>query len=303
MEYINLPDLKGLAALKAVIELGGVNQAAQALYIGQPAITKRLRALEQCYNTRLFTKEGRKLELTQAGQRVFEFAQLTINQQSALVEDLRFLNKGEHIVRLEVTSSIGEHFLPDVLLAFNEQYPQYQINSRMGYSRHIKRHLATGLADIALVELAPNHPEIIKEKWLSDEIILVCSPQHAISNHSNVDLKSLTQYEFVQRESQSSIRLILDKELKQQGMESLPTSLEVGSTDTIIEIISRGKHLGFLPRFAARDALQTGELISVPVNNLSIHITLWIAQNTIRKNHKASNAFIQQLRKARDDSK
>ncbi len=46
MEYSHLPDLKGLAALRAIVELGGVEQAARYLHIGQPAVTKRLRSLD-----------------------------------------------------------------------------------------------------------------------------------------------------------------------------------------------------------------------------------------------------------------
>ena len=45
MEYKNLPDIRGWAALRAAVEKGGVSTAAKALNVGQPAVTKRLRAL------------------------------------------------------------------------------------------------------------------------------------------------------------------------------------------------------------------------------------------------------------------
>jgi len=60
MEYKNLPDLKGLATLKAVVELGGVEQAAHKLYVGQPAVTKRLRALDVCYGIPLMQLKNRR---------------------------------------------------------------------------------------------------------------------------------------------------------------------------------------------------------------------------------------------------
>ena len=47
MEYKNLPDVKSLATLKAVVELGGVEEAGRKLHVGQPAVTKRLRALDK----------------------------------------------------------------------------------------------------------------------------------------------------------------------------------------------------------------------------------------------------------------
>jgi len=49
MEYRSLPDLRNLATLKAVVEQGGVAEAGRVLNIGQPAVTKRLRALDACY--------------------------------------------------------------------------------------------------------------------------------------------------------------------------------------------------------------------------------------------------------------
>ncbi len=47
MEYRNLPDLKALATLREIVERGGVAEAGRALNVGQPAVTKRLRALER----------------------------------------------------------------------------------------------------------------------------------------------------------------------------------------------------------------------------------------------------------------
>ena len=54
MEYKRLPDINGWAALRAVVEQGGVNPASRSLSVGQPAITKRIRALEYCYGVALF---------------------------------------------------------------------------------------------------------------------------------------------------------------------------------------------------------------------------------------------------------
>ena len=68
MEYQNLPDVKSLATLKAVVELGGVEEAGRKMHVGQPAITKRLRALDKCYGATLMRRKGRRLELTEAGE-------------------------------------------------------------------------------------------------------------------------------------------------------------------------------------------------------------------------------------------
>ncbi len=296
MEYITLPDLKGLAALRAVVELGGVNHAGEFLHIGQPAITKRLRSLDECYGTPLMQRKGRKLALTAAGEKVYAYARLALDHQTTLIEDLSSLRQGKNQLRLEVTFAIGEKLLPDLLWTFSESYPEYHLQSRMGYSRRIQTRLATGLSDLALLEQAPDHPDILVQKWFEDELILVCAPNHKLSNSGLIPLSTLSQQKYVLREPQSSMRFILDKELKELGIPPLTTSLEVGSTDTIVEMLGRGRHLSFLPQFAVQDALTNNLLRHIKIEGLRIKITLWIARNRSSINNPVAEAFIKLLR-------
>jgi DNA-binding transcriptional LysR family regulator len=297
MEYNILPDLKGLASLKAIIELGGVDEAARALHVGQPAITKRLRALESSYGVSLMKREGRRLELTAAGERVYTYARLVLDHQVTLLDDLESLRAGGNRLRIEVTFSIGEHLLPDLLLQFHDNYPQYHIQSRMGYSRHIQTRLATGLADLALLEQAPDHPDILVQKWLDDELLLVCGPAHPLWNAELLPFTELVNLRYVLREPKSSMRISLDKALKDIGVQHIPVAMEVGSTDTIVEMMERGKHVSFLPRFAVEEALQRNDLYHIKIQGLRIKRTLWIARNRLNLNNEVAEKFIQLLRK------
>lgn len=296
MEYNKLPDLKGLATLRAVVERGGVEQAGRFLHIGQPAVTKRLRALEACYGVPLMQREGRRLELTTAGERVYGYATLVLDHQATLLDDLDSLRSGQERLRLEVTFAIGEHLLPRLLLAFAEVYPDYRIESRMGYTRSIQTHLATGLVDLALLEQAPDHPEILVQKWLDDEIVLVCGPHHPRWGAPLIPVSEMSKLNYVLREAQSSMRLILDKALHDIGIHHLSVKMEVGSTDTIVEMLGHGKHVSFLPHFAVAEALAQGELFHIKVEGLRIRRTLWIARTRSNLNNTVAEAFIQQLR-------
>lgn len=296
MEYRNLPDLKALATLKAVVELGGVEEAARKLHIGQPAVTKRLRALDDTYGMKLMQRQGRRLKLTPSGERVINYARLVLDHQTSLLDDLGSLREGENRLRLEVTSSIGEHLLPELLLRFDEAYPEYRIESRMGYTRRIQTRLATGLSDMALLEQAPDHPDILVQKWLDDELLLVCGPTHPLYNKDLLPIAELSQLRFVLRESQSSTRVILDKALNDIGIEEIPVAMEVGSTDTIVEMLERGKHVSFLPHFAVEEALEDGSLYHIKTQGLRIQRTLWIARTRSNFNSPVSESFIQLLR-------
>jgi len=290
-----LPDVRGWAALRAVVEKGGVSAAAKALDVGQPAITKRLRALEQCYGANLTEKVSGRLKLTPAGEKVYLLAVQTLDRQTALQEELVHMAQGSDTLRLEVTFSIGEHLLPDILLQFAELYPAYTVQTRMAYSRNIQDHLATGLVDLALVESAPEHPDVLVQKWEDDELWLVCSPHHPLANTELLPLEQLCDISFVLREKRSSARTALDKALIGIGMGQLKIAMEVGSTDTIVEILSRGNHVSFLPRFAVQNEVKKGELFHIKVKGFRIMRTLWIARHRNKLNHPVAETLIKML--------
>ncbi len=295
MEYNTLPDLDGLAALRAVVELGGVNEAAAALHVGQPAITKRLRALENCYGEAIMERKGRRLHLTTAGEKVYAYARLALDHHGSLQDELASLRAGRSTLRLEVTSAIGEHLLPDLLMRFARAHPDYRIASRMNYSRWIQTRLATGLADLALLELAPDHPDILVQKWLEDELLLVCGPNHPLWASEGLPLARIPDLDYVLREARSSTRIALEQALAAIDIPHIPVAMEVGSTDTIIEMLQRGPYVSFLPRFALEDALRSGELFHIRVQGLRIMRTLWAARTRSTLNNPVANAFIQLL--------
>jgi len=296
MEYSNLPDMKGLATLKAIVELGGVEQAARKLHIGQPAVTKRLRALDYCYGIPMMQLKNRRLELTAAGERVYNFARLVLDHQSLLTDDLDTLRVGQNRLRLEVTSDIGEHFLPRLLLRFADVHPEYRIESRMDYTRRIQTRLATGLADLALLEQAPDHPDILVQKWLEDELLMVCGPDHPLWNTAMISVTDLPDLNYVLREHKSSIRIAMDKTLNDIGVHHIPIAMEVGSTDTIVEMLQHGRHVSFLPRFAVQEAILSGTLFHIKVQGVRIRRTLWIARSRSNLNSPVAEAFIELLR-------
>ncbi len=296
MEYINLPDTKALATLKAVVELGNVNRAAKALYIGQPAVTKRLRSLDACYGVPLMQHKGRKLELTAAGERVYSYARLVLEHQISLMDDLASLRSGRNRLRLEVTFAIGEHVLPDILMHFAETRPDLIIDSRLGYSRRIHTRLATGLSDIALLEQEPRNANIQLEPWMEDELLLVCGRAHPLWGVESIAIDQLEQQNYVLREAQSSIRNTLDQTLLDIDIRLGRVNMEVGSTDAIIELLQRGKQVSFLPHFAVKDDLQQQRLHHIRVEGLEITRTLWVAYNQANIGHNSASDFISQLR-------
>lgn len=296
MEYKNLPDITGWAALRAIVEKGGVTEAGRVLHVGQPAVTKRLRALEACYGVPLLERVGGRLRLTSVGEKVYLLAVQTLDRQAALREDLQVLSKGKTTLRLEATVAIGEHLLPDLLLHFTERYPQYTVSSRVAYGRQVQTHLATNLADLALLETAPDHPDILVQKWMEDELWLVSGLAHPLAKTDIIPVEKLPTLDYVLRERRSAIRDTVDEALRRIGIERLKIAMEVGSSDAIVEILGHGRHVSFLPRFAVAERVKRGRLARIKVMGFRVMRTLWIARNRTALDHPVAEAFIKLLR-------
>ena len=299
MEYKNLPDLKGWAALRAVIDKGGVSAAADALNVGQPAVTKRLRALDEVYGMALTERVGGRLRLTKAGEQVYQLATHTLDRQLALRRELQDTVRGTEHLHLDVTFAIGEHFLPGFLLQFAEQFPAFKIDSRLAYTRDIQAHLVRGDADLGLLERAPDHPDLLVQKWIDDELWLVCSPRHPLAEVETISAATLSDLTYVLREQGSSPRRDLEEALDRIGIKDLNVVFEVGSTDTLTAVLLPGHHVSYLPRFAVADDVKRGRLHRLNVAGFHIMRTLWIARHRDNLNHPAADAFIAMIRDSR----
>lgn len=296
-EYKNLPDMNGWASLRALVEKGGVLEAARTLNVGQPAVTKRLRTLEKCYGIPLLERISGRLRLTDIGEKVYLLAVQTLDRQMSLREEITNLSQGKSSLRLEVTFGIGEHLLSDLLLRFKEQQPDYKIETRLAYSRQIQTDLATRRADMALVESAPDHPDILVQKWLEDELWMLCGPEHPLAGTDMLPVEDLADQLYVLRESRSSIRESLDEALSRIKLEPLNIAFEVGSSEAIIDILERNQHVSFLPRFAVYERVSAGELFHIKITGFRILRTLWIARNRAALDHPVAETFIDMIRK------
>ena len=296
MEYKNLPDIRGWAALRAVVEKGSVSAAAHALNVGQPAVTKRLSTLEESYGLKLVERSGGKMRLTEGGEKVYLLAVQTLDRQLSLRQELEGLKQGKSTLHLDVTIAIGEHFLPKLLLRFSELYPDNRINSRLVYGRQSENNLARGITDMALLERPPEHPDLMVQKWMDDELLLVCGPDHPLVDEEMIPITMLLDMTFVLREPGSSSRLDLDEALERIGIHKLDVALEVGATDALVDVLVPGQHVSFLPRFAVQEHINSGRLHHIKVSNFRIMRTLWIARHRNNIDHPVADALISIMR-------
>src|SRR5262245_4256316 len=121
MEPDQLPHLETFAR---AAELSSFTAAAGALGLTQAAVSQRIRALEQSVGQSLFRRRGGRVQLTEAGRRLYPFAQriLLLHQEARQeVTGKKVPVAGE--LSLAASSVPGEHLLPGLLATFHRKYP------------------------------------------------------------------------------------------------------------------------------------------------------------------------------------
>ena len=122
-------DFSALEAFVTVAEQGSFSRAAEALHLTQPAISKRVAALESELDARLFDRIGRKVNLTEAGDALLSNARRILQE---LEESRRVIANLSTEVRgrlsLATSHHAGLHRLPPVLRIYTKQYPQVELD-------------------------------------------------------------------------------------------------------------------------------------------------------------------------------
>ena len=187
-------DIDALKAFVTVANCRSFSLAAQQLFLTQPAVSKRVAALERHLNHRLFNRLGKDVTLTEAGQILLVDAEGLLQQMRDTERKIRE-RSGEIIGTLRVATShhIGLHHLPPVLRTFASQHPDVNLqfeflDSELAFDRVIAGH-----CELAVVTLGPTFakPLVTRVLW-PDPLVFVVSRTHPLSNIDDPTLATLS---------------------------------------------------------------------------------------------------------------
>src|SRR5256712_4292957 len=175
-------------AFLAVGTLGGFGRAADALRLTQPAISARIRALEQALGIPLYIRSQTGLALSAAGRAFRPHAEQLLHAVALArqaVHDLRPASGGA--LQLAAALSICTYVLPDVLKRFQAAHPKVMITVRSGHSKEVLEMVLGGQAEIGLAR-SLQHPEVETLSLRDDPLVLVARPDSHVAQSRRVRL-------------------------------------------------------------------------------------------------------------------
>lgn len=170
-------ELTDLHIFRTIVRAGGVTRAAEKLNRVQSNVTTRLKQLEQELGVALFTRDGRRLRLSPAGQVLLGYADqmLTLAEEAAqAVRD----DRPRGVLRLGTMESTAAVRLPGPLSAFHERYPEVVMELDTGAPRELLARVLTGDLDAALVTEPIADPRLETLPIYKEELVIVASSRH-----------------------------------------------------------------------------------------------------------------------------
>ncbi len=264
-------NLNLLRVFIAVVEQGGVNQAATYLSISQPAISKNIQELERQVGLALFYRVGRTNKLTEAGEVFYANTRSILAVERAAdnaLEQLRTLETGHLFIGASRT--IGSYILPTLMGQFHLKYPQIRLFLDIGNTPHIAQRLLAADLDVAFVESRVNSPEFDVRHWQDDHLVMIANKDHP----SQMTIEALETADMIVREPESGTRQMIERHFKERGL-TQRIILELSSNEAIKQAVMAGMGIAFVSLATIRLEMQTEQItiLNIPGFEISRPLT------------------------------
>lgn len=283
-------DTQNLKAFVAVAELRSFSHAAEQLHITQPAISKRIAALENELDATLFDRIARNTQLTESGAALLPRAKailMDIEDASRALKNITGSIGGK--LCIGTSHHIGLHRLAPALKAFTKQYPEVQLDLVFLDSEEGCHQVLNGTLELAIVTLPFQPlPKLITRTVWDDPLRITFAHDHPLSAMEAPDLKALSEYPAILPAEGTFTRNIIERALKAHKL-PLKVNMETNYLETIKMMVSIGLGWSALPQ------TMTNGLHTANIESLKLNRTLGTVIHKERTLSNAAQALIELL--------
>ena len=219
-----------------------VKEAAQALFITQPALTNRIREAERRLNAALFFRRGRKIIMSNAGKRLLQSAKKILEELARAEHDISRLTDGiEQVLRIGLPHYASFQWLPTVMQGFHTQHPNIELEITAEAAIQPLNALLNHDVDIAMISSASNTLELDEKHYRAiclteDELVACLSPLHHKADKTYLVAQDFVDETYVTNSTVPEKDREYDLFFKPESV--IPKKvLQVGFNDAIIELV------------------------------------------------------------------
>jgi DNA-binding transcriptional LysR family regulator len=260
--------LRQLEVLVAVGREESVSRAALALALSQSATSMALAELEKQLDTRLFDRQGKRLQLNTTGRQIMPQAMALLDRAQQL-QTLMEGKAGAGSLRIGATLTIGNYLATLLIGDYMQQNPGTRVELAVQNTASIIEQVAHLKLDLGLIEGDSHHPDLEITPWVDDELVIFAAPDHPLASRSDLHLQDLANEAWILRERGSGTRQVFDAALRHQ-LTNLNIRLELEHTEAIKRAVESGLGISCISRLALKDSFRRGSLVPLEIAGLDL---------------------------------
>jgi DNA-binding transcriptional LysR family regulator len=243
-------ELLDLKAFVSVAELGSFVRTAQALNLSQPALSRRIRKLEDALGAPLLERSPRHVALTMVGRDFLPKVRHFIDELENATLSIRDLGRsGTGLITIAAVPTAVFYFLPAAIARFSADHPRIRIRILdVGANQGLDA-VQRGEADFGINFLGATHADIDFTRLAEDPFVLACRKDHPLARRKQVAWHELADQRVITVGRTSGNRALIDNALAQRGTQ-LNWAYEVTHLSGSLGLVEAGLGVAILPKLA-----------------------------------------------------
>ena len=287
-------NLQQLSAFLTLADMGSFGEAAEALEISQPALSRTIQQIENRLGTKLFDRDTRKLRLTRAGECLEPLARRLIREyQSAFAAFDDFVAGRQGVVRVAAFPSVATMLLPVTIARFREHHPDVRIQIWEDVGKPTHRAVLEGEADIALATPPAANADLRYKPLLRDELVMVCRKDDPLAQKEEHDWTVFATRAFVMPSPETGLRGLIDQALEKAGV-SVEPLFNCKQPATIGALVNAGIGIAALSRLTLAQ-LDSPTLAWRKLRNPTLARTIGVVSHAARSLAPAARLFLKEI--------
>jgi DNA-binding transcriptional LysR family regulator len=288
-------NLKQLEAFYLVIKRKSFTRAAEELNVTQPAVTIQVKSLEKSLNLRLLQQVGKRMQLTEAGEILYQYAEKIfdlVSDANEKMKDFKKLMRGT--LQIGTTKNYARYIMPSLLSEFQRRFPRIKVILDEGNSEDMAKSVLEKKNELALISQL-NLDRKIKSFFFSTvEFVLVASPEHRFSQRRSISLRELNGEPVILREKGSGSRTAVLRKFQEYGIWP-SVIIEASSLDFIVDYVKQNKAVSFMFGPDIQEELEKGTLKVIFIEEGNINFFTDIIYHGERSLSPPSQAFLKMV--------
>jgi LysR family transcriptional regulator, low CO2-responsive transcriptional regulator len=289
--YLKHGTLPQLRVFEASARLGSLTRAAEELHMAQPTASVQIKKLTETIGLPLFEQVGRRVYLTDAGQRLYTGCHEVFRVLSTVEETLNGLRAIEGgRLRLAVCTT-GKYFAPRMLGAFIGRYPGVEASLQIHNRMALIDRLANNEDDLYVFASPLDKEDLVTQALLPNPLVVFARDDHLLARARRIRFERVAAEPFVMREPGSGTRLLATKLFEQHGLKP-KISMELSDDEAIKEAILAGLGVAIMSRFTLGLEPEQSRLVCLDVEGFPLENHWYFAYPVGKQLSTTARAFM-----------